>query len=98
MKIRRNHHHAGAPGSDGDLLVGAGHGSEDGGPEAEDHAAEAVGATKVDDAASGTGKGAPPAGSGDSKADKEKGAAAPTSQPRGLLGEVLVARGLVTLE
>jgi type IV pilus assembly protein PilB len=99
MKIRRNHHHTGAPGSDGDLLVGAGHGTEDAGAEAEDHGG-ANHPVDVNDSASGAGadKGAPAASSGGSKSGQERNGAEPTSRPRGLLGEVLVARGLVTLE
>src|SRR5580698_3978912 len=100
MKIRRNHHHTGAPGSDGDLLVGAGHGAGDAGPEAEDHGAEAAHPADVNDSASGAGAGtgAPAANSGDSKSGQENNGSVSSSRPRGLLGEVLVARGLVTLE
>ncbi len=95
MKIRRNHHHTGAPGSDGDLLVGTGHGTDDADPEADDHAADLIAESNGAEA----GAVATAAPSGDTKTEQAKGdAAPPTNRPRGLLGEVLVARGLVTLD
>jgi type IV pilus assembly protein PilB len=99
MKIRRNHQHPGAPGSDGDLLVGTGHGAEDEGTEADDHVAEAGRPAAVNGSDADTnGATAPAANSGDSKSVKGESAGSSASRPRGLLGEVLVARGLVTQE
>ena len=96
MKIRRNHHHPGAPGSDGDLLVGTGHGTQDADQESDDHAGDADLSAELNDA--GADSGTPAAKSGDAKRQKAKSAGEPTDRPRGLLGEVLVARGLVTLD
>jgi type IV pilus assembly protein PilB len=95
MKIRRNHQHPGAPGSDGDLLVGVGHGTEDGDPEANLHAA-AVLTEEVD--AAGHDVVTPTTDSKKAKPEKGTSDDAPASRPRGLLGEVLVARGLVSLD
>ncbi len=95
MKIRRNHH-TGAPGSDGDLLVGSGHGTEDADAEAEGHEEEA--ALTAESNGTEAEAAAPSADSGDATPEQAKSTAPPTNRPRGLLGEVLVARGLVTLD